>query len=128
MLEAIAADARRWTLAASIEIVLVVPIKAGVPGAAVAAAAGDRGSVNGVTERVLRMALALDADAVVLIHNHVHAAAPSPADLAVTRRLVAAHATIGIPLLAHLVVTPAGWYNCFDVQPVLTRWPQAAAA
>ena len=128
MLEAIAADARRGTFAASIEIVLVVPVKEGVPGAAVAAAAGDRGSVAGVTERVLRMALALDADQVVLVHNHVHAAAPSPADLAVTRRLVAAHAMIGVPLLAHLVVTPAGWYNCFDAAPVLTRWARAEAA
>lgn len=78
MLEAIAADGKRWTSAASIETVSVVPIEHGVPGAAVAAAAGDHKSVDGVTDRVLRIALALGAEEVVLVHNHVHAGGPSP--------------------------------------------------
>jgi len=30
----------------------------------------------------------------------------------VTRRLVAAGAVVGLPLVAHIVVTDSGWYDC----------------
>lgn len=45
-------------------------------------------------------AFRLRATEIVLAHNHFAEARPSAADLAVTRRLVAAGALVGVPLRA----------------------------
>jgi len=51
----------------------------------------------------------------ILLHRHVGRAAPSREDLAVTRRLVAAGAIVGVPLRAHLVVGDEGWSDCLPL-------------
>lgn len=54
---------------------------------------------------VFRDALLRGAASIALAHNHPSGDhSPSPADRAVTRRLAAAGAMLGIPLLEHLVV------------------------
>jgi len=73
---------------------------------------GTRDRVHADPAAVFRIALSCGAESVVLAHNHVDDVGPSAADLAVTRRLVAAGAVIGVPLLSHVVVTPSGWYDC----------------
>lgn len=58
------------------------------------------------------------ADSWVLVHTHPCGRPPSNADLAVTRRLVAAGNLIGVPLLGHIVVAPPSWYDCCDARPL----------
>jgi hypothetical protein len=88
----------------------------------------DRGTLFERCDVVLRVALASGAQEVVVAHNHVGRNAPSDADLAVTRRLVAAGAVVGIRLRAHLVVTVEGWYDCCEPGLPLHAWPEADAA
>jgi DNA repair protein RadC len=55
---------------------------------------------------VFKPALEYSAAAVVLVHNHPSGElAPSEADVAVTRQLVAAGKLLGIPLIDHVIVT-----------------------
>jgi len=59
---------------------------------------------------VFRDALAHGASAILLGHNHPSGEArPSPDDRAVSRRLVQAGITLGIPVLDHLVIGNPGW-------------------
>lgn len=77
--------------------------------------AGHPAGVRLTPPDVFRPALTFRADAVVLAHNHVRSTGPSAADLSVTRRLVAVGAVLGVPLLAHLVIEPNGWFDCMQV-------------
>lgn len=109
------------------EIALVVASRHGTTMPPVAV---ERGTASGVAmpvAQVLRIALACGGDGVVVAHNHPRGHAPGPADLAVTRRLVAACATVGITLNAHLVLTTTGWYDCAAAPIRHTRWADAAA-
>jgi DNA repair protein RadC len=46
---------------------------------------------------------------IAVTHNHPSGdAAPSPEDIAVTRRLIEAGRLLGVPLIDHVVVTPSG--------------------
>ena len=78
-------------------------------------------------DRILRVALGCGGDAVIIAHNHPNGHGPSASDLALTRRLIAAGAILGMPLRAHLVVTPHGWYDCVDLEPALKRWQDRVA-
>lgn len=54
---------------------------------------------------VFKQAIRRSCDAIVVVHNHPSGdPTPSPEDLAVTRRLVAASRIIGIELLDHVIV------------------------
>lgn len=46
----------------------------------------------------------------VVVHTHPGGGQPSFADHAFTRRLVAASVVLGVRLVAHLLLTPAGTY------------------
>jgi len=49
------------------------------------------------------------AASIIVAHNHPSGATdPSPEDIAITKRLVAAGKLLGIPVLDHLILTPAG--------------------
>ena len=61
---------------------------------------------------VFRAGISAAADQVVLVHNHPAGGPPSVEDHAVTRRLTAAGALLGIPLLVHLVITEGCWLEC----------------
>lgn len=61
---------------------------------------------------VFRDALLRGAASIVLAHNHPSGdPTPSPADRAITRRLAAAGATIGVPLVDHLVIGDVGFVS-----------------
>ena len=53
---------------------------------------------------VFREAIAAEASSIIVAHNHPSGdATPSPEDIAVTRKLVAAGEILGIPVLDHLI-------------------------
>lgn len=72
---------------------------------------GTEDVVRVVPARVFRYAITVRASGVVLAHNHPVHTGPSESDRAVTRRLVAAGRTLGVPLLAHLVVEDGGTWE-----------------
>lgn len=76
-------------------------IEVGVPGQ-------DR--VRLLPAEVLRAALAHGWSTFTLLHSHPAGGAPSAADHALTRRLVAASEVIGVTLATHLVVAPGATY------------------
>ncbi len=67
---------------------------------------------------VLRPAVAVGARQVVLAHNQLEDVGISASDRAVTRRLVAAGAVLGVRLRAHLVLTPERWFDALDPDEV----------
>jgi DNA repair protein RadC len=73
-----------------------------------------QGGVSGATVQprdVLRAAIYEAAVSVIVVHNHPSGdPAPSPEDLALTRRLVESAAVVGVPVLDHVIVTPDGRY------------------
>ncbi len=72
-----------------------------------------RGGLHGAAVRAsdpVRAALRVDASAFVLVHNHPSGdPAPSPEDVLFTAQVAAAAATVGIPLLDHVVVARGGF-------------------
>jgi hypothetical protein len=95
-----------------VEALVVVPIRTGRWLPPVLVGTGTAHCVPASPREVFRAALLLRADAVVVGHNHARRTGPSRADFAVTRRLVAAGALVGVPVLAHLVVEPGRWFDC----------------
>lgn len=64
---------------------------------------------------VVRAALAHAAAAIIFAHNHPSGdPAPSPDDMAITRRLVAACSLMGITVHEHLIVGSEGYYSFAD--------------
>lgn len=60
---------------------------------------------------ILRGAIAEAASSIILVHNHPGGAPdPSPEDIAMTKRLVAACDAVGVPLADHVIVTGSGAY------------------
>lgn len=123
MLDAIAGEARRWTNGMRVEMALVAPICRGVVQPMVAVALGTARLVHAEPAVIFRVALSSGADEIVLVHNHPAGSPASAEDLALTRRLVALGAALGLPLRAHLVTTAYGWYDCLDRTGRLTAWP-----
>jgi DNA repair protein RadC len=74
-----------------------------------------RGTVDGVQihpRDVFRPALAESAAKVVLVHNHpTGVPTPSPEDREITRRVVGAGRTMGIPLQDHIIVGEASYFS-----------------
>lgn len=109
LLAIIEAWARRLTQATETEVALVWPLLAnGSPGGDETLVVGTPGSVRLTPREVFGQALATGATSVVIAHTHLGNTGPSANDHAVTRRLVAAGAILGVPVLAHLVVEPSG--------------------
>lgn len=71
-----------------------------------------RGTIDEVIihpREVLKRALELDASAFILAHNHPSGIlSPSDNDLALTREMLSAAATLGITFHDHLIVTAGG--------------------
>ncbi|SBW19013.1 JAB domain-containing protein [Protofrankia symbiont of Coriaria ruscifolia] len=107
-------DIQRWAPWLSREVALSVPVRRGVLLPASLIAVGADNPVRVSPTDVFRSAIRSRAEAVILMHSHRSDAPPSPADQAVTRRLVAAGVLLGLPIIAHLVVGPMRWTNCMD--------------
>jgi DNA repair protein RadC len=61
---------------------------------------------------VFREAAVAGAFAIILFHNHPSGdAKPSPDDVALTLRVVAAGDVMGIAVLDHVIVTDRGYYS-----------------
>ena len=87
-----------------------------------------RGGLHGMGVRAadpIRIALRAAASGFVLVHNHPSGdPAPSAEDVEFTRRIAAAAAVVGTPLLDHVVVASGGFSSVpFDIEgPVLPAW------
>jgi len=105
-LASIEAELRVMTGGFGVEMAVAWPVLHDRLERPVIASVGTERRVRLMPERVFRYALRVGAAGVVLAHNHLTNTGPSAADLAVTRRLVAAGHLLGVTLLAHLVVEP----------------------
>lgn len=80
-----------------------------------------RGGLHGAAVRAadpVRAALRVDATAFVLVHNHPSGdPTPSREDVALTTQVSAAAATVGVPLLDHVVVARGG-FACVPIDAV----------
>ncbi|MGH8883087.1 MAG: JAB domain-containing protein [Stackebrandtia sp.] len=112
VLAQLAARLRSLTEGFAAEVGVVVPIRDGAYAEPVVVATGSRKRVAVNPQTIFRPALRLRAAEVVIAHNHLDASPVSDADRAVTRRLLAAGVLLGVPLQAHLVLTPEGWSDC----------------
>lgn len=75
-------------------------------------AQGGLHSCSVMPRDILRAGLYEAASAIVLVHNHPSDdPVPSAEDLVMTRRVADAGAMIGVPLVDHVIVTPAGRYS-----------------
>lgn len=108
------AAVRRLSAGLSVEVAAIVPLVGNRWSAPMLLAVGQRSNVVLSPARVFRAALGANATAIVLAHNHLDDSGPSPSDLALTRRLVAAGVVLGVPLSGHLVVGPSGWFDCCE--------------
>jgi DNA repair protein RadC len=87
-----------------------------------------KGGLHGMGVRAadpIRLALRSAASGFVLVHNHPSGdPAPSAEDVEFTRRVAAAAAVVGTPLLDHVVVASEGFSSVpFDVEgPVFPAW------
>lgn len=116
LLEEVIEGLRVRLLPAGIEIAVVVPLWASGAGDPSLVALGDVRSVRVTPAEVLRCVLRQGAPAYVLVHTHPGGGPPSRADLAVTRRLVAASLVCGVQLQASLVLTDTATFDCIAVQ------------
>ena len=87
-----------------------------------------KGGLHGMGVRAadpIRLALRSAASGFVLVHNHPSGdPAPSAEDVEFTRRVAAAAAVVGTPLLDHVVVASEGFSSVpFDIEgPVFPAW------
>lgn len=83
-----------------------------------------RGTVNHTPvypREVVRRALELSAAAVILVHNHPSCdPTPSPSDIEMTNRIVAAGNTMGITVHDHIVISEEGHFS-FLAQGLLNK-------
>ncbi len=123
-LDEAAALVHRLTQQLAVEVAAVVPVVAGRFQAPLLIGTGTSCSVGATPAQVFRPALWMGAAAVVLAHNHVtESGGPTPADDAVTRRLVAAGAVLGVPLVAHVVAERSRWFDCLETIASPRRYP-----
>lgn len=95
-----------------VEIACVVPRRADAWGEPILVGLGAVDCVTARPATVLRAVLTAGAEAFVLVHTHLTQQQPGDADTAVTRRLVAAGAVVGVALLGHVVVGSGGAWQC----------------
>lgn len=107
---------RTWLLALDAEVALVLPLWPDRVGAPCVVGIGDRHSVRVTPAAALAPVLCAGAPAYVLVHTHLDEEPPSDADRAVTRRLTAASAMMGVPLVAHYVLTATAVHDCLRDQ------------
>lgn len=108
-------DALRGRLVAShLEVAVVVPLWPSGAGEPTLIGLGDQVSVVVRPSDVLGVVLRLGAPAYALVHTHPDGGPPSAADLAVTRRLVAASLVCGVRLEASVVLTATSTYDCLS--------------
>ena len=107
-------DLRVWSTGLTREIVAVVPVRAGrfVPPTLIGSGGTDQVTVSPAD--ALGPALRARAGSYILVHTHLLEVGPSAADHAVTRRLAAASAIMGVEMLAHLVLTPTLVHDCLQ--------------
>lgn len=75
---------------------------------------GAQNHLSVPAEEVLKVALVANASQIVLAHNHPFGApTPSPQDILTTRHIVKVAAYLGLNVLDHLIVTPAGGFCSF---------------
>lgn len=110
-LDALASAVRSWSAGRGVELAAAVPVRGGGLGPPLLLETGGLDRVTVTPATLYAPLLWAQADAGILVHTHVDARPPGGADLAVTRRLVAAGALLGVPLLAHLVVGPSKWWD-----------------
>lgn len=103
---------RRLSAGLSVEVAAILPLLRGALCAPVLLATGTPVSVRVTPAAVFAAAIRLGVPALVLAHTHLADTPPSEADRAVTRRLTAAALIMGVPLLAHVVVTPSRAWDC----------------
>lgn len=73
---------------------------------------GNKHSANVSVDEILRKALLMNASYLLVAHNHPGGdVTPSAADIEVTERLKEACATIGIPLVDHIIVSKSGYFS-----------------
>lgn len=113
-LTAFAEHVQRLSLGLAREVAAVSLLRAGRLSLPQLVAVGAVDAVRLRPAEVFRPALLARAGGVVLAHTHTRPGAPSAADLAVTRRLVAAGSVLGVPLLGHCVVHASGWVDCLS--------------
>lgn len=83
-------------------------------------AEGSLLSVDVHPREVFRPLIRLGAAAAILVHNHPSGdPQPSPDDLELTRRLQQVGQLTGIPVLDHVVITPADFQSLADHLPAL---------
>lgn len=75
-------------------------------------AQGGLHNLSVASRDVLRAAIYEGASAMLLVHNHPSGdPAPSPEDIVMTRTIAEAARVVGIPLVDHVILTPAGKYS-----------------
>lgn len=111
------AQQRRDLLAGGLETVAVLPSG----GSLQVIGVGEVDRVRITPAEVLRPVLLSGASSYALVHTHPLGGPPSAADLAVTRRLVAAGTVLGIRLTEHLVLGPTQSWDCLLVGVELVR-------
>lgn len=116
------AAVRRLSAGLSVEVAAIVPLVGDRCSAPMLLAVGRRSNVVLSPARVFRAALVVNATAILLAHNHLDDSGPSPSDLALTRRLVAAGTLLGVPMSGHLVVGPSGWFDCCERPSIRRRY------
>jgi len=81
------------------------------------------GTVNAAIvhpREVFKLAIMKNACSVIIAHNHPSGGLePSDADLKITKRLIAAGKILGIELLDHIIITPAG--KTFSIKKRMTN-------
>jgi DNA repair protein RadC len=81
------------------------------------------GTVNSTIvhpREVFKLAIMKNACSVIIAHNHPSGGLdPSDADLKITKRLIAAGKILGIELLDHIIITPAG--KTFPIKKRITN-------
>lgn len=110
LVDLLASSLRRGTAALGVELVAVVGYGSG--GWVVSVHPGEAASVGCAPLTALRPVLAAGAQTLLLLHTHVAPSPPSVADHAVTRRLRAACALLGVGFAGHFVVDPTSLQHC----------------
>lgn len=108
--------ARQLTEGLAREVAILWAVSDGAAGEPILLRTGTVSGVRLAPTDVFRAAIRAQADAVVLAHNHLTDTGPSLEDHAITRRLVAAGAVLGVPFVAHLVMAPSTTYELVSGQ------------
>lgn len=109
-----AADARALLWSPDAEVAGLSAQTSGGLGPLLLLARGDGGHVRVTPPQFFGPLVAAGAVGGLLVHTHGADRPPGPEDLAVTRRLVAAGALLGIPLVAHLIIGPTRWWDAVN--------------